>query len=254
MLVQTLLLAAIVIAAPSIVIRDAEQPPEGWAVIQQPKDEAEWTCANYSQLEWAVSGDTAQSANISPYEHVSEIRFALPDGELMGTNLGEFGGKSEWTGQDAVRRVLIPDKNPVAFTRRGDDVFIAMGLAHMSRNSGEIIRLRRVGGGPWQVSKVIDLGEAPSAATRVDDVTWMVLTTNGVTKIDLSELTKKQIYRNNNWWMLYANSIRPLGNSWLIGARRAVIQITPGEGSYTEEWLAPASCKSLSGLNCECKS
>jgi len=253
MLIQTLLLASAVTAAPSIVLRDAGQPPKGWAVVQQPKSEAEWTCANYSQLEWVVSGDSAQRASISPYKHASEIRLALSDGELIGTNHGEFGGRIEWAGRDTARRVLVPDNNPVALTRRGDDVFVATGLAHMSNNSGKIIKLHRAGGGLWQVSTVIDLGEAPSAATRIDDVTWMVLTTNGVTKIDLSKLTKERIYRNNNWWMLYANSIRPLGNSWLVGARRAVIRITPGKGSYTEEWLAPASCRSLSGPNCECK-
>ncbi|QSX79383.1 hypothetical protein [Agrilutibacter solisilvae] len=252
MLIQTLLLAAAVTAAPSIALRDAGLPPKGWTVVQQPKNEAEWICANYSQLEWAVSGDSTQRASISPYKYGSEIRLALSDGELIGTNHGEFGGRIEWAGRDAVPRVLVPDENPVALTRRGEDVFVATGLAHMSHSSGKIIRLRRNGRGSWQVSTVVDLGEAANAATRIDDVTWLVLTTTGLTRIDLSKLTKEQVYRNNNWRMLYANSIRPFGNSWLVGARRAVIRITPDKGRYTEEWLAPAGCRLLSGPNCEC--
>lgn len=253
MLIHTFLVAAAVVAAPSINIESSGHPPKGWAVISQPKSEAEWSCANYSQQEWAVSGTSAKNAGISPYRHASEVRLSLPDGQLIGTNHGEFGGKIEWIGLDAVRRVVIPDKNPIAFTIRGDDVFVATGLAHLSQDSGEIIRLRRVRGGAWQASTVISVGEAPNAAVRVDSATWMLLTTNGVTKIDLSKLTKESIYRNNHWWMLYANSIRPLGTSWLVGARRAVIRVTPANGSYTEEWLVPANCKTLTKPNCGCK-
>lgn len=251
-----LLTAAVLASAPSVVVRDAEQPPKGWVVIAPPETEAQWRCANYSQQEWVVSGNSAQSVSISPYEHASEIKLTQPDGELIGINHGEFGGRIEWIGQDAVRRVLVPDKNPVAFTIRGDDVFVATGLAHMGIDSGEIIKLHRVRSGTWQVSTVMDLGEAPNAGTRISDVAWILLTTNGVTKVNLLKLTKEQIYRNKNWGMLYANSIRPLGNSWIVGARRAVIKIKPVNGTYAEEWLVPASCKSLeksTDPNCECK-
>lgn len=255
--IHTFLLAsAVLAAAPSVVVRNDGQPPKGWVAIGQPENKAEWACANYSQQEWAVSGNSAQSVTISPYKDASEIKLSLPDGELIGINHGEFGGRIEWIGQDGVRRVLVPDGNPVAFTIRGDDVFAATGLSHMGIESGEIIKLHRVHDGTWQVSTVMDLGEAPDAGTRIGDATWILLTTNGVTRVDLHKLTKEQIYHNKNWWMLYANSIRPLGNSWVVGARRAVIQLTPDNGTYAEEWLVPASCKSLerlAGPNCECK-
>ncbi|WP_158879662.1 hypothetical protein [Rhodanobacter sp. L36] len=203
-----------------------------------------------------MSGDSAQSANIAPHENGSEIRLALPDGQLVGINGGEFGGRIEWIGQDGVRRVVVPDKNPVAFTTRGNDIFVATGLFHMGIDSGEIIKLRRTGSGTWQVSTVMNLDEAPDAGARIDDATWMLLTTHGLTQVDLIELTKEPIYRNENWKLLWANSVRPLGDSWLVGARRAVIEITPRGGTFEEKWLIPASCRRLKTFespDCECR-
>ena len=243
MLIHSLLLVVATSATPSVVISKAGELPLSWSVIEQPKSDDDWQCANYSMLEWAVSGDSAQGITISPYEDTPQIKISLPDGDLIGSNFGEFGGSIEWVKHNSSKRVLIAKTNPVAFTQRGNDVYVAVGLAHLSQNDGNIIKLHRANNGSWQFSQILALVEAPSAATRVDDTTWVILTTNGVTKLDLSSLATEQIHHNENWGMLYANSIRTLGNSWLIGARSAVIRITPSETGYTEEWLGPVGSK-----------
>ncbi|MDR7133331.1 hypothetical protein J2X06_000515 [Lysobacter niastensis] len=254
MLIEAIFAAALATSGPqSVVVDGLGPPPKGWTVIDQPRNEDEWRCSNYSQDEWAVDGKSVHDAVISPYEHAKEVTLELAGGRLIGTNHGEFGGRVEWEARGSLRRVLVASANPVALTRRGNDVFVATGLAHLTLNSGEVLRLRRSDDDSWQLSKVIDLGEAPNAAFRKDETTWIVLTTNGVTRVDLSALTKQQIYRNGNWWLLYGNSIAPLGNSWLIGARRAVIRLTPSAEGYREEWLAPDSCKRITGPGCDCQ-
>jgi hypothetical protein len=253
MLIHALLLTTAAAASPLVEIYDPQQPPKGWVVINQPGNEAAWSCANYAEHDWAVAGKSNKAVGISPYAYSNKIRLAMPDGELIGTNHGEFGGKIEWAGRDATRQVVVPDKNPVAFAVRGDDVFVATGLAHLSSNVGEIIKLNRARGGAWQASTVMDLGHAPTAGFQVDNDVWMVLTTNGITKVNLSKGTKEPIYRNKNWPWLSTNSMQPAGNGWLVGARRAVISVTPSGNGYREEWLVPSSCKTLRKPDCKCK-
>ncbi len=253
MLKHVLIAVALIVPAPEMLIsRNAIATPHGWTAISQPVGD-NWRCANSSREEWAVSAGPNNTVQISPHSARVDVRLALPDGELVGTNQGEFGGMIEWVTRDTKRHMVLPDVNPVSFTTRGDDVFVATGLAHLSLDSGAIFRIRRAKNGDWQSSKVIDLGEAPNASFRVGDTSWVVLTTNGVTRIDLQKLTQDRIYRNENWWQLYGNSIVPLGDSWIIGARRAVIRLTPINQSFSEDWLVSEQCRLLVAPNCACK-
>ncbi|SFR85600.1 hypothetical protein SAMN05216570_0036 [Dyella sp. OK004] len=254
MLITPLLLIALAATvSPPVTIQDASQTPKGWVAIDQPNTDTGWRCANYSRQEWAVAGDLQHGIQVTPHKQTQQITLELTDGTLVGTNHGEFGGAIQWIGRNSPSQVIAPSAHPVAMTTRGSDVFVATGLAHMTLNTGNIIKLHHTKDGSWQTSKVMDLGEAPNAGVRIDDNTWVLLTTNGVTKIDLAKLTKEQIYRNSNWWKLYGNSIQQLGNSWIIGARRAVIRLTPNSNSYAEKWLVPDTCRNLSGPSCDCK-
>lgn len=253
MLKHVLVAAALIVSAREMVIsQDASTMPEGWVVISQPVGD-NWQCANSAREEWAVTAGPNNTVQISPYNPSGEVRLALPEGELIGTNQGEFGGKIEWVTRDAKRHMVLSDVNPVSLTTLGEDVFVASGLAHLGLDSGAILRVRREKNGDWQSSKVIDLGEAPNASIRVDDASWVVLTNNGITRIDLRNLTQERIYRNKNWWQLYGNSIAPLGDSWMIGARRAVIRLTPIDQGFSEDWLVSKHCRLLVAPKCECK-
>ncbi|MCX7041697.1 MAG: hypothetical protein NT117_03205 [Gammaproteobacteria bacterium] len=252
MLARVLVLAALASTVPNAtVVRQATRAPGGWAVIA-PAQGSGWQCANRSDQEWAVA-DAADGVRVSPYQASGDARLVLPDGELRGVNQGEFGGSLVWVGKDSRRVTVSTQVNPVALIRRGDDVFVASGLAHLGLASGAVLRLRRSNRGAWQVEKVMDLGEAPYAGVRVDDRTWVIVTSGGVTRIDLSTLAQKRIYQNRNWAMIYPNSIRPLDKAWLIGARRAVLRLAPAGQGYSESWLVPASCKQQLGPGCACQ-
>lgn len=252
MLAKALVMATLASAPMETTLIQAGQVPSGWTVIGLPEGDG-WQCANRAEQEWTIAASSTTTARVTPLvpEPSLETRLELADGVLVGTNHGEFGGKIEWRPRDLPARLVIDRVNPVAMIQRGDDVLIATGLAHMTLDAGEILRLSRAEGGDWVASKALDLGEAPNAATRLDDRTWVILTTKGVSRVDLDSLKSKVIHRNRNWWWIYGNSIVPVGDAWVIGARRAVIRLSPNGDEFVEEWLVPKSC-ALVGSDCRC--
>lgn len=239
----SLVLALASIAEP--VVARGTHAPNGWMAVAPPTTEAQWQCANYAKDEWRVSLLRGADVGISPDNHSGVVRLALPDGVLIGQNHGEFGGKVEWKGTNAKLSLVLANKNPVAFTQAGSSVLVASGLAHMSMDQGEIIRLDRRSGGSWHGTRALDLGGAPTAAYRSDASTWIILTNTGVKRVDLNKMTVTEIYRNPGWFNIYPSSIAPSGGSWLIGARRAVVRLDPTGSGYKEEWLVPAGCRDL---------
>lgn len=249
----SLLLALASLAEP--VLARGTQAPKGWVGVAPPTTDAQWQCANHAEHEWQVSPGRGADVAISGHVEFAAIRMALPDGVLIGQNHGEFGGKIEWQTPKAEPRLVLPNKHPVAFAQMGASVFVASGLAHLGMDEGEIIRLDRHADGGWRGTRVLDLGAAPTAAYRSDATTWIILTHTGLKRVDLSTMKLTELYRNPAWFNIYPNSIAASGNSWLIGARRAVIRLDPNGVGYAEEWLVPRSCRQLtpaSAYECAC--
>ena len=252
----SILVAFLSVACPSP--GAVHSPPAGWVEISPPTDEEGWTCANWSRDAWRVESDgTGSNMWIQRAEPKSrEIVLPLQDGRLIGMNQGEFGGAIAWEATGASERMVILQGNPVAFVTSPSGVFVAEGLAHLSLSQGRLLQLIWAGE-RWNVKNVVDLGAAPQAVTLVGPTTLLIVTTDGVTEVDLDKRVAIPVFTNKRWVSLYGNSIVRLSSgAILIGMRRAVIKLSPTATGFTERWWVPSSCprlrKTSKVVTCEC--
>ncbi|MGH8030420.1 MAG: hypothetical protein ACREO3_10855 [Arenimonas sp.] len=227
---------------PTLVIRDATHLPPGWRITAPETSADRLLCANNSRSWYAVAVD-AGALRVTGHVERRAAVLVLADGELVGFDFGEFGGRIEWVGHDGAREVVVDDVNPVVMIQHGDDVLVATGLSHLSLDHGDIQRLHRGVDGEWRARKWLDLGAAPAAGYLIDENTWRLVTTQGVLDVHLDSGTTQAIHVNANWGMLYPTSIAPLGDAWFIGARQVVFRLAPGKDGLEEQWLSPGACE-----------
>jgi hypothetical protein len=141
--------------------------------------------------------------------------------------------------------------NAIASTEFAGEVYIAEGLGHQGTNRGSILRFERRDAHRWRIHRPVTLSGAPSAASDVEKGKWFVLTNLGVSRIDLPKRSQQTVYENTNWIWINPNSIRPFGDSWLIGASPGVVHLMPLGDGYVERWWVPQHCRSLEPV-CSC--
>ena len=84
-----------------------------------------------------------------------DMSLQFSDGELKGTNHGEFGGTLAWKspGRDTKSDVIFRD-NVVGMENDGDGVMVLFGLAHMGLAYGYVLRVSQTSNGDWRFSEV----------------------------------------------------------------------------------------------------
>src|SRR2546428_9232827 len=133
--------------------------------------------------------------------------------------------------------------------------FACANLSPVSR--GRLFKLGQTGG-QWTAVQVVDLGEAPDAVRLVGPTTLLVLTTSGVTQVDLAKQAATILFTNQQWrGYMHGNSIvRTSSGAILIGMVRAVVVLAPSSSGFTEAWWVPSSCTLLRKTSetgkCEC--
>jgi len=233
-------------------------PPPGWASVSPPTTDQDWRCANYSPDEWRVETGPDDVVLISPAPRRGAITLETTGGRLIGTNHGEFGGTVEWQHSRSSRRSLIINDNPVAFVASEHGIILVAGLAHLGVRRGHLLKLSRSGDESWLASEVLDLGTAPNAAQLVEKDRLLIATTTGVALVDLRTMSKKVLYENPQWYLLYGGSIvQSKSGQIILGKRRAVVSLTAVDSTYREEWWVPSTCRTLRRSSgpldpCEC--
>lgn len=223
-----------------------------WAPVAPPATAAQWSCANASPQEWRVQRGAHGELVFAPASaRAPDLVWRMPDGgRLVGSNQGEFGGSVDWVSDAGDQRVRLLEANAVAFTAWRGDIYIASGLSHLGLEHGEIHRMRQQGRGRWQIDKVLDLEQAPSAAMAKDEA-WTLVTGTGLLRVDLRSLAIARVHENPQWWQVYPTSLLQRDGRWFIGARSAVIRLSPvGEG-WREEWMLPPGCAAADRI-CGC--
>jgi hypothetical protein len=181
-------------------------------------------CANYSGLEWRVSLSEAGIAQIvprpKPYGAGSsklpagvkrqngmigaESTLKLKNGWLLGFDAGEFGGGLWFADVDGKNQELY-NENVRGFVETQQGVLVFVGLAHMGLDSGKVLIV------PYKITAQTDLrtlGEldgAPEAVSKQSDDTALVITTQGISQIASSGVSKTLLHRRFSG--LYPNSI-----------------------------------------------
>lgn len=227
-------------------------PPRGWVEVAPPSTAAEWLCANHAGPDHSISGKEQDPLRIHNLDAAPrpDLVLQLTDGKLTASNRGEWGGRIEWQRKGASSPVLVAEANSIALVARGEEVFVASGLAHLGGDSGKLLRLRRSDEG-WSATEVLNLGTAPYAAFRVDEHALLLADGKGLALVDLSAMSLKRLHRNDRWGYVYPNSLRPFGGAIAIGARGAVIVLRPEGAGYSERWWVPAQCGPPEG-HCGC--
>jgi hypothetical protein len=222
-----------------------------WKAVAPPATDAQWQCANASAQEWRVQAGTRGELLFAHAPGgIAALSFRMPDGgRLVGTDRGEFGGSVDWVSDAGDQRLQLLETNPVAFTLYRGDVYIASGLSHLGVEYGTIHRLHRQGPGRWQIDKVLDLGEAPGAALAKNE-TWTLATGTGVVNVDLRTLALTRVHTNRQWGQVHPTSLQQREGRWFVGARSAVIRLTPTGDGWREEWLLPPDCAARQACRC----
>ena len=111
-------------------------------------------------------------------EPVPVVFVVSPDLQLVGTDLGEFGGDVHVVTKDG-EATLVLDGNTHYIGRLGDHVVAVTGLAHLSGNGGVVYRLAADAAGQWQASPWRALPGAPRRIDIPDDGALRVDTYQG---------------------------------------------------------------------------
>lgn len=229
-------------------------PSSAWKTTAPPGNDAQWRCANHARNEWRVQTDARGGLLFAaPPARRPEFSLRLPGGgRLVGIDKGEFGGSVDWVSDSGRERLQLLQTNPVAFTQYRGDVYIASGLSHLGDEYGEVYRMHRLSPTRWQIDKVLDIDEAPTAALAESEV-WTLVTTHGVMRVDLRSFTATRMHVNARWGSVYPNSVVHRQGRWYIGARGAVMRLSPSGDAYREEWMVPPDCAAATADFCRCR-
>ena len=229
-----------------------------WISSEPPREKS----PNYSRKDWNVflrDGRPRVRAHNSADDDRAKLPFAIEhakaspemagqlhaakveDGWIVGFNAGEFGGGLWWFSPDGRHRSRISKEQVCGFVRSAKGLLALEGLLHLSFDTGHVIRITRGGNGRWGSEQLVDLGQAPSAATRVDDGSLIVVTTDRLLRVR-PDMHVDTLLEKAFWSGLYPNSvIVDRSGAIYIGMRQGVTKIAATDGRRTVTWLRPSN-------------
>ena len=262
-----LLAIAVISAAAPIFGQSSSYPnerdvPKGW--IAAPSSKANpslWECAGYggSQIVSLEEGSLRigkppdeepgqvplpQHLKLSKEMQGSRSLLRTADGWLVGFDAGEFGGGLWWFNNEGDKNQKLLSENVHAIYHTRDGVFVLVGLAHLSLNSGKIYQFtetaEEVG-----VTHVADFGGSPEASTVDSDGRFVVATPRSVVAVDYAG-NLRELYKSGED-LTYPTSVVVNANGDIfVGMRFFVLRLIPGNsGDYRPQWLMEKECQSF---------
>jgi hypothetical protein len=228
-------------------------------VYRQPTKE-DLLCGNHSRNRWdviLVDGALAvrkrepppvrdplpfeiDEASVPAWKMANRHVLPVPDGLLVGFEGGEFRGGLWWFNPDGSSRARLTEDNVVGLARARGRILAIVGLAHGVINSGRVLQISK-SGAVWQASPFAGLNAAPQAFVAEPDGALLVLTTDGLTRID--ETGRSRQVRSLGYHSLYpASMIRLASGALYVGMRHFLVRLSPTDSGYWEEWFVPAEC------------
>jgi len=251
----------------------ARQPPPGWVVRPLPAAGSdEWRCANLAPDRWTVTADQGRLAIAPVSREASPVKlpFApeleigeapntfrgltavqpVSDGFLAGFDRGEFGGGLYWFPSDGAKHLRISamsaswfPENVVAIAQEGRAFYAFQGLAHLGTRRGRVLKVQKEGGRGWVATIAVDLGAAPAAVIEELPGSWLVATSDGLTRVT-SRGTAQRLWDEKRVAQLFPSSIVRTSDAVVyIGMRAWVVRLSAlNPGPPAVELLRPASC------------
>jgi hypothetical protein len=239
--------------------------PTGWIATAGPsgpfKEHSKLMQANYSRHEWRVrvsSGRLEITDNGSrdheeagvvfpPHFHRSKdmigraMTTRAGDDWLIGFDAGEFGGGLWWTSTDGKRTKLLTRENVQAFVRRGKDVLVFTGLAHLTYDRGAAYLFRSIGD-DGEIIRIADLDSAPYAASLENNGSVLIAVSNGVVTLR-PDGSAVRLYKQEEMPILYPNSVAgEESDAIYVGMRFYVLRLDRrADGMYESTWFERSS-------------
>ena len=249
----------------------ARSAPAGWVAVDPAKpDSRAAQCGNWARDAWDVSLESdSNTVSFKPVSAKPQTdTLMVDDGIISGDDVGEFGGAIWWQGPDGRRDTLRVEgresrsfyaDNLHGFLRRGGAAYALLGLAHMSLDAGEVVRVSKDSGSAWHARHVMDIGGAPAAFMLMGADSALILTSDSLVAVKFgSTLSHRVLHGNPEWAYLYGSSlVRDRAGVIYVGMRSAVARLTPEAAGYREEWLVPAKCRTRvpiqDSASCRCE-
>jgi hypothetical protein len=105
----------------------------------------------------------------------SSHEFTVDNGKLIGTNLGEFGGRLYF--KNGEQEYTIINENVCGILKFKNEIYVLTGLSHLSSSRGKIIKLKNIDN-VYSVDTVIEIG-APEVFKIYNDILY-IATTRGI--------------------------------------------------------------------------
>ncbi len=221
----------------------------------------EWFDFNHStDKEFIFSLDSGK-IQVSKYKYVPYTEYDIPNGKLIGVNMGEFGGGLYYRQKDSTKIIfvngkngkdiqpkwlgglMVPERNPIAKVVKDckliqsgnvqfifgfrDSIYFLGGLAHMGLNFGSLCNLK-YNSDSFFISKTLNLEDAPSAMYIYEDCIY-IAGNEGFYMVDKS-LHVQTIFDSLFWYGLYPTSVLVLDKkNVFVTIRGGYVKINPEE-------------------------
>ncbi len=183
----------------------------------------EWRILNQSNNDYFVKNNDGK-LEIEKMTKQNECEIKLPNGRIIGTNRGEFGGMLTFIPYDSTKKAIEIKKGNVIFIFTYEEkIYFIEGLAHMGYSGGAIFELNTYKS-EYTYKKVLDFDDAPEAFTIYQDK-FLVATHENFYVVQ--DFKKELIFEKTFWSGLYPTSIAVFDdNNIFVGIRNGIVKLS----------------------------
>jgi hypothetical protein len=197
--------------------------------------------AEESSCVWQVNqqaGKVTVSRQKILNQHPQEIRVQTPNGTLVGTDRGEWGGALTLSkGKEyPPEKILDGDVLQIIPTRKG--FLIVTGS--LPSNEGALWLYSKSINREWTIEKKVDLHGYPLAAYETTSGIWLA---TGDSIYLLDDKFEVQNHNDMPWLQLHPNSIAVENSGAVyVGMQAFVVRLIPTGTGYRQEWFVGDGC------------
>ena len=164
------------------------------------------------------------------YEPEDECYLEMKSGELVGIDLGEFGGELKYIPDDHSKKEMTIKRGNIRFIfRYKNNIYFLEGLAHLGSSYGKLSRLDTTNEN-FHCVEILNFGDAPGAMAIYKNRLLIVADSNFY---EIKEMKKEVLLNNMFWNGLYPNSIIVIDEkNVFVGIRGGIVKVNMRDKEY----------------------
>jgi hypothetical protein len=181
-----------------------------------------WRELNYARNEFGVK-IIDNKLNIEKVKERNTAELKIDDGNLIGINRGEWGGKLSFIPNDKDKKEIEIKEGNIKFVFEfNDKIYFIEGLAHLSYSGGAIFELKKEREN-FTYENIMEIDDAPEAFTIYGNKLLIATHRNFYV---VENFKKELIFENTFWSSLYPNSIAVVDNENVyMGIRSGLVKL-----------------------------